>query len=185
MPEGYGGVKFKTLFTAADFAHPKERVAVTGELAWMDATQLLHGIPGNVSVRAKEGLVITPTGKDLAEVKAEDMVLVTGVNESALMVTAAGRLQPSSEAMMHWLAYKEFPKANAIVHFHDDRLLGDKRFAETEKEHPYGTLELAHAAVKALKKSKFIVLKGHGGLAVGKDFKSCNALIEKVETSLK
>jgi len=86
---------------------------------------------------------------------------------------------------MHWLIYTEFPKANAIVHFHDDRMLGDKRLVSTAEEHPYGTLELARAAAKALKKSKFVVLKGHGGLAISKDLKSCNALIEKVEKSLK
>ncbi len=185
MPEGYEGVKFKTLFTAAEFSYRKEREALEGELAWMNSNNLLHGIPGNISVRVKGGLVITPTGKDLAEVKAEDMVLVTGVNESALMVKAVGRFPPSSEAMMHWLVYKGFPKVSAIVHFHDDRMLGDKRFVSTAEEHPYGTLELARAALKALKKSTFVVLKGHGGLAIGKDLKACNALIQKVEKSLK
>ena len=186
MPEEYAGVRFKAMFEGVDFNCAKERKALVDQLSWMNKAKLLHGIPGNVSVRAAEGLVITPTGKNLAKVTEADMVLVRGVNEENKIVQVAGRLLPSSEAMMHWLIYENFPSANAIVHFHDDNLLkSHARFTETDEEHPYGTPELAHAALKALRKSKFIILAGHGGMAIGKDFSACNALIGKALKSIK
>jgi ribulose-5-phosphate 4-epimerase/fuculose-1-phosphate aldolase len=146
---------------------------------------LIHGIPGNLSVRVPEGMVITPAGKDLAEVGEGDLVLVTRVNEEARMVKVSGRLLPSSEAFMHWLAYRARPDSCAVVHFHDDGLLESGRMATTEESHPYGTLELARSAAKALKKSRFIRLKGHGFLVAGRDLKDCNAMIAKAEKAKK
>lgn len=189
MAEEYAGVKFKTLFEGASFGCPGEREAIVAELSRLRSLSLLHGIPGNVSVRAKAGIVITPTGMDLAKVREADMVFVSGVNESAGIIKAFGRHQPSSESMMHWLIYKEFPDANAIVHFHSDELLRTPgRIPKIDKAHPYGTLALARAALEALRKSKalprIIILREHGALVVGQSLESCHKLVEKAAAGL-
>ncbi len=181
MAEEYVGVKFRTLFEGASFGNEPERAAVLAELSRLQGKGLIHGIPGNVSMRANEGMVITPTGLDLAKVKDADMVFVTGISEEAGIVKARGRRQPSSESMMHWLIYKEFPKVNAIVHFHSDELLNRPgKIPETGRAHPYGTPGLAHAALEVLKRrrSKIIILRDHGVLAVGPDIGSCHKIIE-------
>ena len=180
MVEEYVGVKFKTLFEGVKFGHETEREGIVEELARLSKRRLLDSNNGNVSVKVKEGIVITPTGKNMGDIEAKDLVLVTGVDEWARLVRTVGRTPPSSEAMMHWLIYESFPRAKAVVHFHDAEILKNhERFVETEMEHPYGTLELAHAALKALKKRKLIVLKGHGVLAIGKDLRACHARVEK------
>ena len=179
MVEEYSGVKFKTLFEGARFGYPNERKAIIDELAWLKERNLIHGIPGNISLRVADGVVITPTGKDLSEISEEDIVLVRGVNERSKIVKMIGKHIPSSESMMHWLIYGNFPDVGAIVHFHDNKLLKSSKIVETEEAHPYGTLELAHIALKALKKSRFILLKEHGALVIEKNMKACNAIIEK------
>jgi L-fuculose-phosphate aldolase len=107
------------------------------------------------------------------------------MSDDLSIVRTVGKTPPSSEARLHWLVYQEFPKTNAIVHFHDSRLLASGRFPETSREHPYGTLELARDVVKTLQKRKFIILKNHGALAVGRDMKACHALVEKAEKAVK
>jgi L-fuculose-phosphate aldolase len=184
MAEDYAGVKFKTMFTGAGFDYHTERKAIVDELGRLKKSGLLPGIPGNISVRVPDGMVITPAGKDLNYVKEDEMVLVTGVNEGAKMVKVIGKHLPSSETFMHWLAYKALPKSGAVVHFHDDELLRDsKKIATTDEFYNYGTIELAHSAVKALKKSRFIRLKDHGFLVAGRDLKGCHAAIERAEGS--
>jgi L-fuculose-phosphate aldolase len=182
MAEDYVGVKFKTLFAGVDFDYPAERKAIVAELGKLKKQGLLPGIPGNVSVRVPKGIIITPAGKDLNFVKEGEMVLVTGVSEWTRTVRVVGPSLPSSEAFMHWLAYKARPKAGAVVHFHDDVLMKRaKNIATTDEFHDYGTLELAHAAAKALKKSPLIILKDHGFLVAGKDLTDCHRMIEKAE----
>ncbi len=185
MAEGYVGVKFKTLFEGTDFGYEDERKTIVKELSRLREDNLLDRNNGNISVRVNDGMVITPTGKDMSGIGAEDMILVRGVNEKNRVVRIVGKTPPSSEAMMHWLIYEKFPRVKAVVHFHKEGLLESAgRFIETEKEHPYGTPELAHAAVKALKEKKLVVLKNHGGLAVSTSLSACHNKIRKAVKSL-
>ena len=178
MAEEYIGVKFKTLFEGVKFELWDERADIVREIDNLGSHRLLERNNGNISVKVEGGLVITPTGMDMSKVETRDMVLVTDFNDSDI-VRVVGTSPPSSEARMHWMIYKAFPKVGAIVHFHDNRLFG--KFSETSKEHPYGTLELAKDAIETLKKKNFIILKNHGPLVVGKDIKECHKLVEKAE----
>jgi ribulose-5-phosphate 4-epimerase/fuculose-1-phosphate aldolase len=185
MPETYTGVKFTTLFEAAEFGSDKERKEVIAEIRNLGSRKLLDRNNGNISVRVDKGMVITPTGKSMDQITESDLVLVTGMSPDMKIVRAIGSSAPSSEARLHWLVYRDFPKVNAIVHFHDSRLLENAdKFILTEKERPYGTIGLAEEAAKALKKRKFIILKGHGALAAGVSFQDCRKTIEKAENMI-
>lgn len=184
MAEEYTGVKFKTMFEGVAFAYPKERKAVIDEIKKLARLNLLDKQNGNISVRVKDGMAITPAAKYLEEMAPEDMVLVKGVINNDIIRTV-GKASPSSEARLHWLIYQSFPKVSAIVHFHDQKLLASRKFPETSEELPYGTLELAEEVINALKKSKkgLIIMKGHGAVVIGKDLGSCQKVIERVEKS--
>ena len=185
MAETYIGVKFRTLFEGIEAGHKKERKKIVTELSKLNEKGLLDKNNGNVSVRVKKGLIITPTGTDMSSIKEEDPVLVTGINEEAKLVYTKGRNQPSSEAIMHWLIYQEFPNTNAIVHFHDPELLKHhKKFTETKTHYDYGTIELAHEVLKTLKKKKFIIIKEHGAIAIGKNLTVCHSLISKAKNKI-
>jgi L-fuculose-phosphate aldolase len=182
--EKHTGTKFKTMFLGTGFGYEDARKEVVMVCKRLAEEGLAPNRVGNVSRRVKEGMVITPTGADLGSVLGKDLVLVTDVEESLSLVKVRGFKEPSSEAMMHWFVYKNF-KVGAVIHVHDDVLLGHKKFVETEKEYPYGTPELAHEVVKALKKKRFVVLKNHGVLAAGKDLKACHAMIGKAVKSVR
>jgi L-fuculose-phosphate aldolase len=179
MSEKYTGVKFKTIFEGSEFTYEKERRKIITEIKNLGSHSLLDRNNGNISVKVDKGIVITPTGKEMAELKESDMVLVTAFDGKET-VKAVGDTSPSSEARMHWMIYQEYD-VGAVLHFHDSRLLGSGKFPETDEEHPYGTMELAQAALKALKESKIIILKNHGVLVVDKDLSECHQLVEEAE----
>ena len=73
---------------------------------------LNQGTSGNVSVRSREGYLITPSGQNMAALTADDMVEMTLAGE----VVGAGK--PSSEWRFHRDIYATFAAAEAIVHAH-------------------------------------------------------------------
>jgi L-fuculose-phosphate aldolase len=85
-------------------------IAVCGKLA---ETGLSPGKSGNVSVRAGDGMLITPTGIPYAEIHPDDLVHMPGDG-----VPKSGQRVPSSEWRMHQAIYAARPDAGAIVHTH-------------------------------------------------------------------
>jgi ribulose-5-phosphate 4-epimerase/fuculose-1-phosphate aldolase len=43
--------------------------------------------------------------------------------------------------------------------------------------HPYGTSELAYDVLRALKKSDYVIIRGHGSIAIGKTLGESKKLI--------
>lgn len=79
----------------------------------MNALGLNRGAAGNLSVRAAEGLLITPSGMDYERMEPADIVALDGAGPSG---TERGR--PSSEWRIHRDVYRERPDAGAILHAH-------------------------------------------------------------------
>lgn len=94
-----------------------------------------------------------------------------------------GPLKPSSESIMHWLIYSNHPQTHVIIHAHDEfatrpeLLIGE--VDESEREEPYGTIELARMAIVTFQRAKqIIVLKNHGYVAIGPDLdRVCNLIV--------
>ncbi len=77
-------------------------------------TGLASGTWGNVSARVDENtMLITPSGRDYADIKTEDIALV---NINTLEST--GPLSPSSETPMHAAIYRTRPEINGVIHTH-------------------------------------------------------------------
>jgi ribulose-5-phosphate 4-epimerase/fuculose-1-phosphate aldolase len=75
------------------------------------ARGLSPGSSGNLSVRAPEGILITPTGSSLSRVTAGDLALVE-LDGTVL----SGH--PSKEWALHVSAYAADPEVAAVVHLH-------------------------------------------------------------------
>jgi len=180
MENAYIGVKFRTMFLGSRFGDvdSKKRIAEISKI--MSKKGLVEKKVGNISERTNEGMVITPSGYDLGSLGEDEVVLVVGYLEKPRIVEVRGKKKPSSESIMHWMIYQEFPKVNAVVHVHP-KVLDDKRMPETSKEFPYGTVELAEEVVKTLKKSRkrVVILKNHGVVCVGKSLDDCKKLLFK------
>lgn len=165
MAESYVGVKFNVVHL------PEEKVSDSrvGELIRIGKELAAKGFcpqnSGNLSFRYALSFVITRAGSSLGKLAAEDFVLVTGVNIEKKTVYVAGKAEPSSEAMMHFMIYGARPDANAVLHAHALHL---KKAISTKEAYSYATLECAASAVEVLKDHELVILKGHGFVSIGK-----------------
>jgi L-fuculose-phosphate aldolase len=152
---------------------------------------------GNISVRlGPDRLLMTPASVSKGFMHA-DMMVITDL-DGTLVSGAPGR-KPSSEAMMHLVAYRERPDVGAVVHAHPplstgfavagiplDRAvlaevvttLGSIPIAD------YGTPstpELAAAVAPYVKVHDGLLLANHGALALGTDLFAAYYKMETIE----
>ncbi len=149
---------------------------------------------GNVSVRFKNLIFITPSQTDKGNMTPEEIGIVTIKGKN---LTPKRKL--SMETGMHLAIYKKRKNINAIVHAHpftattltakegliDTRINGEARamlgkpgFAPYET---MGTPQLAEAAAKAIKNSNAIILQHHGILTVGESLLQAFDRLELME----
>lgn len=152
---------------------------------------------GNISVRiGPDRLLMTPASVSKGFM-TEDMMVITDLN-GAVVEAAPGR-KPSSEALMHLVAYRQRPDIGAVVHAHPptatgfavagialDRAvlaevvttLGSIPIAE------YGTpstRELADTVAPLLKSHDGVLLANHGAIALGADLFGAYYKMETIE----
>ena len=143
---------------------------------------LAVGSAGNMSVRTGDQIAITPSGISYAEMRPEDVCLVTlDGAEPAETVQET----PSSETPMH-LAIYAATKAGAVVHTHSPEVIALSaareelpaiHYAITGLGGPvrvapyvrFGSAGLAAAAVKALDGRSAVILRNHGAVTYGRD----------------
>ena len=152
---------------------------------------------GNISVRlGPDRLLMTPASVSKGFMTPE-MMVVTDLNGT--VIDAAPGRKPSSEALMHLVAYRQRPDIAAVVHAHPptatgfavagiplDRAvlaevvttLGSIPIAE------YGTpstRELADTVAPYLRSHDGVLLANHGAIALGKDLYSAYYKMETIE----
>lgn len=76
------------------------------------ARQLSHGTTGNVSLRAGDSIVITPTRCELSSVQPDELAVLDLAGKPRTDAV------PSKEAFLHTAVYRSRPQARAIVHTH-------------------------------------------------------------------
>jgi L-fuculose-phosphate aldolase len=156
------------------------RAAVIGCAQRMVSDGLVTGASGNVSARAGDRVLITPSGRRYHSLRPEDLCVV-GLDGEPIDVP----LRPSSELPMHLAAYRQ-TAAGAVVHTHSTFATA---VATTGQELPaihyaigflggpvrvagyatFGTQELADALAAALAGRHGALLQNHGALTVGAD----------------
>jgi len=179
--EEYIGVKFKSKLTKKGI-RPSCISEITAAGKRLGEEGLIFSNEGNISSRVKNGFVITAAGEPLDKLQREDFALVTGCDLKKRVVMADGKKTPSSESIMHHLIYTTNPNAKAVVHAHAGVFLNEAKIANSDLASTdvfleYGTLELAYNMVKTLGKDHFIILKGHGAVAIGSSMTEATDLI--------
>ena len=175
----YKGVKFKVVFLGGsppDDPMLEELKHWCGEFSRHGlAPRCKGGSCGNLSFRINKNsnaFVITASGTRLSGRAGRDsFVMVPGVDFKERIVYAYGAKEPSSESMLHSAIYKKRKDVNAVFHGHCQRILStaaSKGISETKKEEPYGTSALVKRVMDVLGRKKFIVMKGHGFLSLGR-----------------
>lgn len=172
MAEKYSGLKFEVELENGKRELEKARKLIKWCKAFykMGIASPQGNVAGNISVRTKLGFLITPSGNDFAKITVQELVEVIGVNEETRIVKAIGRINPSSEAFLHAGIYNKRKDVNAILHGHNSIVTEHARglgIPETEKEEPYGTIELKNAVLKILNDYNLLQMKNHGFIALG------------------
>ena len=153
-----------------------------------------QGNSGNVSLRAGDGLLITPTGIPYDALTPGQIVWMD------LDGRCEGDWLPSSEWRFHCDILRERPDLNAIVHthavhatalachgrgippFHYMVAAGGGRDIRCAPYATYGTAELSANAVRALEGRRACLLANHGLIACGCTLNEALALAVEVET---
>ncbi len=138
------------------------------------------GHAGNMSFRNDRGFVITAGGIDKGKLNPRNFAQILKCNIDTKKVIAEGDMKPSSETLTHYTIYSEKKGVNAIVHVHDPLVLEKAKelgVKVTKSKHPYGTTELAHEVQKTLGHERYIGVKGHGVIAIGKSLWEAGNLI--------
>lgn len=175
-----------------DLAFSQARRALIDTALAMGTSGLNQGTAGNLSVRAGEGFLITPTGMPYARLQEADLpwMRIDDTPEG----TWEGRCRPSSEWRFHRDIYAARPEAGAILHAHSPhavslaclrrdippfhymiaRFGGDSlRCADYAT---FGTQALSDATLAALEGRRGCLLANHGMLVFGRDLEQALAL---------
>ncbi|MCJ2142046.1 class II aldolase/adducin family protein [Methylobacterium sp. E-066] len=160
----------------------------------LDAQGLNRGTSGNVSVRFRDGILITPSGLPTARMGPDDIVPL------AFDGTHPDGLKPSSEWRFHRDILAARPEIGAVVHAHPIHCTA---FALCGREipavhymiaafggpnvrcapyAPYGTAELSELALAALKDRNVCLLANHGMIAAGESLEKALWLAVELET---
>lgn len=170
-----------------------EREQLLAAMQRLMQSGLNRGTSGNASLRVNDGLLLTPTGMDVEDMIASDMVFMNMAGEWE------GERKPTSEWMFHLDILKQRPEVGAVIHTHS-------MFATTlaclRKDVPpfhymiavaggndircapyalFGSQALSASALKALEGRRACLLANHGMIALGEDIKQAFDVAVEVE----
>jgi L-fuculose-phosphate aldolase len=153
-----------------------------------------YGRSGNMSMRINDKILITAHESYLGFLDDDDILVL---DEGGVVVE--GVKEPTSEKTLHLFIYQQFPQKNAVIHAHppytthyfhshesltpitlEERVYLGKVSATAQKTPTITDLVSVH---QALESNDIVVIKDHGVVAVGEDFKYTFSLIELLETN--
>lgn len=170
------------------------RRAIIAAARRMNELGINQGTSGNISVRWRDGFLVTPSGMEYENLRPSDIVAMRFDG------TASGRRAPSSEWRIHRDILATRPDAGAVVHAHPPYATtlaclgrGIPSFhymvamagGDSIRCAPYATFgseELSKAAIAALRGRKACLLANHGLVAFGRDLVHALRIALEVET---
>lgn len=154
---------------------------------------LVSACDGNISVRTKKGIIITPTSVNKGFMKTSDMVLT---DEEGNVLDGK---KASSEIKLHLAVYKKRPEINAVVHAHpvcacafaingravDQRYMPEALISLGKiPVAPYArpsTNGVAKSAEPFFENHNGVLLANHGAVTWGKNLTDAYNLMEQLE----
>ncbi|SHE81770.1 L-fuculose-phosphate aldolase [Marinitoga hydrogenitolerans DSM 16785] len=166
-------------------------------IEYLEKKGLIKGTWGNLSIKIKDKIYITPSGVPYDILKEEDISVMDFESQKHI-----SGLKPSSEKALHFEIYKNFPEIKAVVHTHslyasiysalrkpvpcyieDQAQIIGGEIPVAEYKLP-GTLDLALEAVKKFKIGVYgILLANHGIVSIGRNLKEALIAAEIIEKS--
>ena len=149
---------------------------------------------GNISVRYKNGFLITPSGIKYSQLKSEDVVFVSLDGKFDNL-----KQNPSSEWRFHKDIYVKKKEANAVVHAHSTHATAVSAHGKSIPAFHYmvalaggddikcaeyatfGTEELSKNILEALDKRKACLMSNHGQVVFDTNLEKAFELAEEIE----
>lgn len=171
------------------------RRAVVRTARALDAAGLNRGTAGNVAVRVRGGLLVTPTGVPAQRLTPDSIV---ALDEAGAVVE--GRFAPSSEWRIHRDVLAARPEVGAVVHahplfasalacqgldipsFHYMVAVAGGPSIRCARYATFGTPALSSAVLAALSGRRACLMAHHGIVATGADLDAAQRLAIEVET---
>ncbi|WP_406400489.1 class II aldolase/adducin family protein [Streptomyces uncialis] len=182
-----------------DHADERDRLIATAR-AVADRS-LTHGSTGNVSVRAGEHILVTPTGSSLATVRAGELSVI---DAGGAHVRGP---RPSKEAFLHAAMLRARPDAGAVVHTHSTHAAAVSCLARLDRRDvlppltayyamrvgtlpmlPYfapGDSRMAAAVEATAREHPALLLSNHGPVAAAADPERALETAEEIEETAK
>ena len=156
------------------------------------------GSAGNVSIRVKELVLITPSNVNYVDMRPEDIILIDMQGK-----VIEGDRNPSVEKWMHLGIYQNRKDINAIIHAHSiySTVLSSLKLSLPpimEELVPYiggevlcadygeaGSEQLAQAVIDALEDRNAVLLANHGNICCGSHLEGAYTVLQYLERGSK
>ncbi|PPD46124.1 MAG: class II aldolase [Methylocystis sp.] len=163
------------------------RAAIVAGALELERLGLNHGSAGNLSMRAGEAALVTPSGVPARELQAGQIARMRLEGDEG---AHEGPLPPSSEWRFHLDIYRARPDVKAVVHMHSTYAT---TLATLRREIPavhymiaafggptvpcvgyasYGTAALSALVVEGLRDRDGVLLANHGAIVTGADMRA-------------
>lgn len=135
---------------------------------------------GCMSIKVKDGLLITSTGNDLSNLKKENISLITSWNKTKNIIKWNGTFLPSSESPLNCIISNK-KNVKFILHIHNPKITYNNKLNKyvTNSYQHYGTFNLGQQTVDKLSKEEFCILKYHGEIITGDNINNLKKIIKK------
>ncbi|WP_405620388.1 class II aldolase/adducin family protein [Streptomyces sp. NBC_01511] len=179
----------------------RERDRLIATARAIAARSLTHGSTGNVSIRAGERILVTPTGSSLATVRAEELSVIDADGNP---VSGA---KPSKEAFLHAAMLRARPRDAAVVHTHSTYAAAVSCLSDVDRDDvlppltayyamrvgrlpmvpyfPPGDSRMAAATEALAGEHAALLLSNHGPVAAAADPERALEVAEEIEETAK
>ncbi len=169
------------------------KTKIVNSIQYLNKKNLNIGSEGNISIRYKDGFLISPSAMDPVNISVSDIQFIN------LKGNHYGSRPPSSEWRIHLLLYLKKSNVNAISHSHSfwsstlsclRKKIPSFHYMIAEfggddikcaKYATFGTDSLAKNVLKALKTRKGCLMENHGQLTTGETIEEAISLTESLE----
>lgn len=156
-----------------------------------------HGRTGNLSARAGDAIVVTPTGASLGALSVDGLSLID------LGGRHVGGADPSKEAFLHAAVYRARPDAGAVVHLHSTHAVAVSCLGDVDPDdvlppltayyvmrvgtlpllpyHPPGDVSLERTAEGAARTHAAFLIANHGPVVSAGDLATAADAAEELE----
>jgi len=166
-------LKFKKLGNLRDQEEKRKTIQEVIKSLAILSDDFSLGITGNVSLKTKEGILISATSTELKSINYPGDFCEVVSSSTDKRLNFYGSKLPSSETRMHLLVYEKRPDISFCLHIHlsnIERLQIFDKFPITSKFLSYGTINLVEEASNLLESGNIVILRDHGIVIVGNSF---------------